>query len=183
MYSWWWVELSPETCRVKPLRRIDAIVASCWIYFTIPNYQPYFHSVIKYGIIFWSNSSNSGKIFTLKKIIRLMVGAQPRTSCRSLSKQLEILPVRCQYLLSLMNFTIIYQDIFQTDSSIHNFNTSNKLHLHRPSANLSCFRKSTLYASKKFSAVFHLVWQFSRMTRQNLKQPEENSYMHTAFTP
>ena len=35
MYSWWWVELSPETCRVKPLRRINANVASCWIYFTI----------------------------------------------------------------------------------------------------------------------------------------------------
>ena len=37
--SWWWVEwcwveLSPETCRVKPLRRINSIVASCWIYFT-----------------------------------------------------------------------------------------------------------------------------------------------------
>ena len=34
MYSWWWVELTPETCRVKPLRRINAIVASCWTYFT-----------------------------------------------------------------------------------------------------------------------------------------------------
>ena len=34
MYSWWWLELSPETCRVKPLRRINAVVASCWIYFT-----------------------------------------------------------------------------------------------------------------------------------------------------
>jgi len=30
------VELSPETCRVKPLRRINAIVTSCWNYFTIP---------------------------------------------------------------------------------------------------------------------------------------------------
>jgi len=29
------VELSPETCRVKPLRRINAIVVSCWNYFTI----------------------------------------------------------------------------------------------------------------------------------------------------
>jgi len=28
------VELSPETCRVKPLRRINAIVASSWNYFT-----------------------------------------------------------------------------------------------------------------------------------------------------
>ena len=24
LYSWWWVRLSPETCRVKPLRRIKS---------------------------------------------------------------------------------------------------------------------------------------------------------------
>ena len=29
------MELSPETCRVKPLRRINAIVAFYWIYFTV----------------------------------------------------------------------------------------------------------------------------------------------------
>ena len=29
------MELSPETCRVKPFGRINAIVASCWNYFTI----------------------------------------------------------------------------------------------------------------------------------------------------
>jgi len=41
----------------------------------------YFHSVIKYGIIFGGYSSSSGKMFTLqKKIIRIMAGAQPRTS-------------------------------------------------------------------------------------------------------
>ena len=34
IYSWWWVRLSPETCRVKPLRIKNAIVASCWTYFT-----------------------------------------------------------------------------------------------------------------------------------------------------
>ena len=28
------VRLSPETCRVKPLRIKNAIVASCWTYFT-----------------------------------------------------------------------------------------------------------------------------------------------------
>ena len=48
-------------------------------------YCAYFHSVIKYGVIFWGNSSNSGKIFALqKKIIRIMAFAQPRTSCSSL---------------------------------------------------------------------------------------------------
>jgi hypothetical protein len=44
-----------------------------------------FHSAIKYGIIFWGNSSNGGKIFALqKKMIRIMTVAQPRTSCSSL---------------------------------------------------------------------------------------------------
>jgi hypothetical protein len=53
-------------------------------------YFAYFHSIVKYGIIFWGNSSNSRKIFTLqKKIIRVMVGAHPRTSCRRLFKNLK----------------------------------------------------------------------------------------------
>jgi len=39
-----------------------------------------------------------------------MDGAQHRTSCRSLFKQLEILPVPRQYMLSLMNFIINNQE-------------------------------------------------------------------------
>ena len=50
-------------------------------------YYVYFHSVIKYGIIFWINSSISGKIFMLqKKIVRIIAGAQPRTLFRKLSE-------------------------------------------------------------------------------------------------
>jgi len=53
-------------------------------------YYAYFHSIIKYRITFWGNSCNSGKIFTLqKKIIRIMPGAQPRTSGSSVFKQLR----------------------------------------------------------------------------------------------
>jgi hypothetical protein len=35
-----------------------------------------------------------------------MVGAHPGTPCRSLFKKLEILPVPCQYIFSLMNFLV-----------------------------------------------------------------------------
>jgi hypothetical protein len=43
-------------------------------------YYTYIRSIIKYGIIFWGNFSNSGKIFTLKKkTVRIMNGAQHRT--------------------------------------------------------------------------------------------------------
>jgi hypothetical protein len=111
------------------------------IYFT------YFHSVVKYGIIFGGNSSNSRKIFTLQKqIIRIMVGAHPRTSCRSLFKNLEILPVPSQYVYSLMNFFVNNQEKVQINSSVHNINMRNKHHLYRLTANLSCFQKNGFYS-------------------------------------
>jgi hypothetical protein len=45
-------------------------------------YFAYFHSIASYGVIFWGNSSSSKKIFTLqKRIIRIMRGAHPRSSC------------------------------------------------------------------------------------------------------
>jgi hypothetical protein len=105
-------------------------------------YFEYFHSIMKYRIIFGGNSSNSRKIFSLQnKIIRIMVGAHPRTPCRSLFKKPEILPVPCQYIFSLMNFFVNNQENFQANSSVHSINTRNKHHLHRPIANLSCFQK------------------------------------------
>jgi len=65
-----------------------------------------------------------------------MARAQPRTSYRSLFKQLEILPVPCHYIISLMKLIVNNQENFQTNWSIHNINTRNKHHLYRPNANL-----------------------------------------------
>jgi len=61
-----------------------------------------------------------------------MAVAQPGISGASLFKQLEILPVPCESILSLMTFIVSNQEIFQTDSLIHNIKTRNKHHLHRP---------------------------------------------------
>jgi hypothetical protein len=74
-----------------------------------------------------------------------MVGAHPRTSCRRLFKKLDILTVPSQYIYSLMSFFIGNQENFQTNSSVHNINTRNKHHLHRPVVNLSCFQKGASY--------------------------------------
>jgi hypothetical protein len=50
----------------------------------------YFHSIMKYGTIFWHNSPNSKKMFVLQnKIVRIMAGINPRNSCRCLFKRLE----------------------------------------------------------------------------------------------
>jgi len=93
-----------------------------------------------------------------------MAAAQPRTSCKNLFKESEILPVPCQYKLCLMKFIINNQEHFQTNSSIHNINTrskhqtnshthnintQNKHQLHRTNVKLSCFQKCTFYAGIK----------------------------------
>jgi hypothetical protein len=60
------------------------------------------HSITKYGIIFGGNSSNSRNIFASQnKVIRINTYEQSRTSGRSLHKQLDVLPIPRQYILSL----------------------------------------------------------------------------------
>jgi hypothetical protein len=106
-------------------------------------YFAYFHSIMKYGIIFWGNSTNSKKIFTLqKKIVTLMAGVKPKNSCRSPQKRLDILALPFEYIFSLMNFIVNNQEHFQTNSAVHSINRTNKNQLHRPTAILSCFQKS-----------------------------------------
>jgi len=78
-------------------------------------YFTYFQSVIRYGIIFWGNASNSCKVFKLRKrVIRIVSGADPRTSCKVLFRKLEILLVPFQYILFLMLFIIDNPNNFQT---------------------------------------------------------------------
>jgi hypothetical protein len=40
-------------------------------------YYAYFHTILKYGIIFRGNRSNSGKIFTLQKKRWLVLNLEP----------------------------------------------------------------------------------------------------------
>jgi hypothetical protein len=113
-------------------------------------YFAYFHSTMKYGIIFWGNSSNSKMILTLQKqIIRLMADVKPRNSCSSLFKSLEILTLSCEYIFSLLLFTVNNKEHLQTNYAVHSVNTRNKNRLHRPIANLSCFQKRVYCAAIK----------------------------------
>ena len=70
-------------------------------------YFSYFQSVMTYGVIFWGNSTDRNKVFKLqKRAIRLITNSSNRTSCRRLFKELGILPVQSQYILSLALFVV-----------------------------------------------------------------------------
>jgi hypothetical protein len=55
---------------------IDVLRMVCFVYF---------HSIIKYGINFWENSTSLWHVFRLhKRIIRIMCGVAATSSCRNL---------------------------------------------------------------------------------------------------
>jgi hypothetical protein len=109
-------------------------------------YFAYFHSIVNYGIIFWGNSTESNKVLLVqKKVIRIMTGSRPRTSCKPLFQRLGILTIHSQYILSLMEFLLQNQEMFTSNIEVHNINMRNKLKLHKPISNLTLYQKGVYY--------------------------------------
>jgi len=78
-----------------------------------------------------------------------MSGAEPRASCRGLFRKLEILPVPCQYIMSLMLFIIDNPNNFQAGLEIHVMQTRNKNQIFIPFANLTSVQKGITYSGVK----------------------------------
>jgi hypothetical protein len=90
-------------------------------------YFAYLHSVLTYGIIFWENFTNVHHVLKLqKRAVRVIAGVGPRSSCRGLFRKLKMLPLACQYILSLMLFVTDNLKAFPTDAYVHSLDTRNK---------------------------------------------------------
>jgi hypothetical protein len=77
-------------------------------------YYSLFHSVLSRGIIFWGHSSSTQRLFVLqKRAIRLITGQGNRTSCRQIFKQLEIFPLKSQYIYSILLFVSKHKHFLQ----------------------------------------------------------------------
>jgi hypothetical protein len=79
---------------VKPFVSMDVLKM---IYFS------YVHSLISCDIIFWGDSVHSELIFKIqKRVMRITTNSNRRDSCRQLYKQLQILPLKSQYIFALL---------------------------------------------------------------------------------
>jgi len=133
-------------------------------------YFAYFHSVLQYGIVFWGNSTHAHQVFKLqKRVVRVMSGVGPRSSCRSLFRKLNILPIACQYILSLMLFIVDNQEDFLTNAYVHGLDTRNKNHLYLPVVSLSCVQKGVSYSGVKIFNSLPSNRQSYRNDRKRLK--------------
>jgi hypothetical protein len=113
-------------------------------------YFAHFHSVLQYGIIFSGNSTHVHQVFKLQeRVVMLISGVGTRSSCRSLFRKLNILPIACQYILSLMFFLIDNQKDFLTNACIHTLDKRKKNLLYIPVLILPCVQKGVSYSGIK----------------------------------
>jgi len=126
---------------IKPFMSLDVLRST---------YFSYAHSFISYGIIFWGNSSHSEEIFKVqKRIIRIVMNLSKNASCRQPFKDLNILPVPSQYILSVLLFLPKNKDQFMTDSQMHKITTWQTSDLYVPAANLTMYQKGIYYQGIK----------------------------------
>jgi len=139
-------------------------------------YFAYFHSVVRYGIIFWGIATNSYKVFKLqKRVIRIMSGAEPRASCRGMFRRLEILPVPCKHVLSLMLFIVDNPNNFQRVSEVNELDTTRKNQLFIPNTRLTSIRKGTTYCAIKIYSSLPSIILSLKKDRKRFKN-ESDSY-------
>jgi len=113
------------------------------------------HSVISYGIIFWSNSHLSDSIFKIqKRIIRVITNSGRRDSCCDFYKKLQILPLPSQYIFSLLVFVNKNRSCFISNSEIHDINTCHNHNLHLPSTNLTLMQKGVFFLEVRFTTTY-----------------------------
>lgn len=113
-------------------------------------YFAYFHSILKYGIIFWGNATGSNFVFLIqKRTIRAMLGAKKMESCKPLFKKLNILPLPCMYIYDVLLYVksnIENIDLLQRNQSIHLHKTRQRENLHITATSTSLCKNGVFHS-------------------------------------
>jgi hypothetical protein len=104
----------------------------------------------EYGITFWGNSSQAERVFKLqKKVIRLIKGCSYRESRREHFKDMKILPLRSQYIYSLIMFVIKNMEKFGTNKDYYEMNTRQNMNMHLNQVNLEKYGQGVYHMAVK----------------------------------
>jgi hypothetical protein len=74
-------------------------------------------------------------------------------SLQALTLRQNQLIIRTEILVTLMNFVVNNQELFQTNSALCSVNIRNRCHLHRPFANLLYLQKSGYYPGIRINSL------------------------------
>jgi hypothetical protein len=113
-------------------------------------YYSYFHSTMTYGIIFWGNSTQAERVFKIqKRVIRIIKGCGMWESCREHFREMKILPLRSQYIFSLMMFAVKNKDLFNINRDCHQINTRQHMNMHMSQVNFSKYGNGVCHMAVK----------------------------------
>jgi hypothetical protein len=87
--------------------------------------------------------------FYYKRVLRIMTGQGNRSSCTNLFKQLGILPLKSQYIYSILLFVSKNWNYFITNYDTHNLQTRQSNNLVPPISTLTLYQKGVYYTSIK----------------------------------
>jgi hypothetical protein len=95
----------------------------------------------------YSSSSMRSVFIIQNRAIRIMLRLGPRSSCREDFKKLDILRVPCLYIYAFVLFSVKHLNIYQSNSSVHGFNTRQQNELHIPSVEPPAIQRGVCYTS------------------------------------
>jgi hypothetical protein len=126
-------------------------------------YYSLFHSTLSYGIIIWGHSSNSQRLFILqKRAVRIIMGQGSTVSCRPFFKQLEMSPLKSQYIYSILLFVIKHKKYCTSNFTRHNIQTRQCDHFYFPSSPLTVFQNGVYCTGVKVFS--NLPLELKRLT-------------------
>jgi hypothetical protein len=99
-----------------------------------------------------------------KRIIRIITNSTKRASCRTLFKELNILPLQAQYILSMSTFVIANKELFTFNLRVHNCSTGSINDSHYPQTNLAQFQKGICYMGIKILIICQQILNPGRIT-------------------
>jgi len=111
-----------------------------------------FHSLLRFGILFWGGSGSEliTRILRIqKRVIRSMVGVSSRTSCRHLFQELNILTSVSLYIMEVICYIRKHHQLVDLNSNIHAYNTRRKMDIHIQLHKTDLYKRSVINMGTK----------------------------------
>lgn len=122
-------------------------------------YHAYVVSRIRYGIIFWGNSTEVSRIFILqKRCIRTIFKLSCRTTCRNTFEERKLLTLPSMYILECVKFIRTHYVEFANCKPTHSYGTRTQ-DLRAPQTSFTSVQKSVYHHIVKIYNKLPLEWK------------------------
>jgi len=101
-------------------------------------------------LVYYAGGGLTSKILRIqKRVIRLIAGVNPRTPCRQLFKELNILTIVSLYILEVISYLRRHHQFVKLNSNVHTSNTRRKRDIHIQSDKTDLHKRSVVNMGSK----------------------------------